>query len=63
MIFFFFGGFGRSYEFSLNADESKVVPFQLTPENLSIVNKEAVLIEPKDKISISIDGSQPDEKK
>jgi len=51
-------GFKRIF---LKANESRIISFQLTPENLSIVNENGTLVEPKGKISISIGGSQPNE--
>jgi beta-glucosidase len=46
----------------LKAGESKVVQFQLTPENLSTVNDNGAMKQNKGKIMISVGGGQPDEK-
>lgn len=45
---------------ALKAGESKTLTFSLTPEELSIVNQEGKLWQPKGKIAISIGGGQPD---
>jgi beta-glucosidase len=46
---------------SLKAGESKVVQFQLTPQDLSLVNTEGRLVQPAGKITISAGGCQPDD--
>ncbi len=45
---------------SLKAGESKTLTFSLTPEELSIVNPEGKLWQPKGKVMLSIGGGQPD---
>ena len=47
---------------SLKAGETKVVSFELTPDNLSVVTEKGELVEPKGKVTISVGGSQPGEK-
>jgi beta-glucosidase len=47
---------------SLKAGESKIVQFQLTPENLSTVDDKGVLKQNKGKMMISVGGGQPGEK-
>jgi beta-glucosidase len=44
---------------SLKAGESKTITFQLTPEDLSVVNENGTLTQLKGKISISAGGGQP----
>jgi len=44
---------------SLKAGESKVVTFNLTANDLSLVNEEGKLYQPKDKLMISVGGGQP----
>jgi beta-glucosidase len=46
----------------LKAGESKLLSFQLTPEDLSTVNDKGALIQSKGKIMISVGGGQPDTK-
>lgn len=53
-------GFSR---ISLNAGESKIVEFTLTPQDLSYINSKGESIEFNGKLEISIGGSQPDETK
>lgn len=48
---------------ALNAGESKTVTFELTPEELSLVNAEGKLWQPKGETVISIGGGQPDVKR
>ncbi len=43
----------------LKAGESKNISFTLTPEDLSLVNEDGKLYQPKGKITISIGGGQP----
>ncbi|HEY1113912.1 MAG TPA: glycoside hydrolase family 3 C-terminal domain-containing protein [Chitinophagaceae bacterium] len=50
-------GFKRIF---LKAGESRVVTFELTPEQLSIANDQGVMIQPKGKVRISVGGCQPD---
>ncbi len=52
-------GFKRIF---LKAGESKMVQFQLSPENLSTVDDKGTLKQRKGKIMISVGGGQPDEK-
>ncbi len=47
---------------SLKAGESKMLSFELTPENLSVITDKGVMIQPKGKFLISVGGSQPGEK-
>jgi beta-glucosidase len=47
---------------SLKAGESKIVQFQLTPENLSTVDDKGMMKQNKGKIMISVGGGQPGEK-
>ena len=49
-------GFQRIY---LKAGESKVVKFQLSAADLSLVNENGELKQPKGKVSISVGGGQP----
>jgi beta-glucosidase len=44
---------------NLKAGESKVIMFELTPEQLSIVGEDGRMYQPKDKLMISIGGGQP----
>ncbi len=44
---------------SLKAGESKVLSFELTAEQLSLVNKEGKMYQPKGKLMISVGGGQP----
>lgn len=44
---------------ALKAGESKTLKFQLSPENLSLVNDQGGLVQLKENISISIGGGQP----
>jgi beta-glucosidase len=44
---------------SLKAGESRTITFQLTPEDMSIVNENGTLTQLKGKISISAGGGQP----
>ncbi len=53
-------GFQRIF---LKAGESKMVRFQLTPQDLSIVNEKGLLYQPKGKILISVGGGQPEKNK
>lgn len=50
-------GFKRIF---LKAGESRVVTFELTPEQLSIANDKGILIQPEGNLRISVGGSQPD---
>jgi beta-glucosidase len=52
-------GFQRIF---LKAGESKTVSFTLSPEQLSIVDEDGKMEEPKGKVVISIGGGQPDVK-
>lgn len=45
----------------LKAGESKVVEFSLTPQELSVIDEQGKMKQPKGKIAVSIGGSQPDE--
>ncbi|MEI9957236.1 MAG: glycoside hydrolase family 3 C-terminal domain-containing protein [Ferruginibacter sp.] len=47
---------------ALKAGESKMVEFNLTPDQLSLVNEKGELVELKDKLVISVGGGQPDVK-
>jgi beta-glucosidase len=53
-------GFKRIF---LKAGESKLVQFELTPQDLSVANDNGAYKSLKGKIAISIGGGQPDEKK
>ncbi|WP_127132779.1 glycoside hydrolase family 3 C-terminal domain-containing protein [Pseudoflavitalea rhizosphaerae] len=44
---------------ALKAGESRMVEFTLSPEMLSVVNKEGKLVQPTEKIWISVGGGQP----
>jgi beta-glucosidase len=44
---------------NLTAGESKVVNFELTPDQLSLVGEDGKMYQPKDKLMISIGGGQP----
>ncbi len=44
---------------SLKAGQSQMVTFTLTPEQLSLVNKDGKLYQPKGKLAISLGGGQP----
>lgn len=44
---------------SLRPGESKSIKFELTPEQLSLVNEEGKMYQPKGKLVISIGGGQP----
>ncbi|MBK5269973.1 MAG: fibronectin type III-like domain-contianing protein, partial [Bacteroidia bacterium] len=50
-------GFKRLF---LKAGESKTVSFELSPEDISVVDEDGNLINATGKITISIGGSQPD---
>ena len=50
-------GFKRIF---LKAGESKVVTFELTPEQLSIANDQGRMIQPQGKVRLNVGGSQPD---
>lgn len=45
---------------ALKAGESRNIQFLLTPETLSVVNKDGKLGQPTERISISVGGGQPD---
>jgi len=47
---------------ALKAGESKMVEFNLTPDQLSLVNEKGELVELNDKLVISVGGGQPDVK-
>jgi beta-glucosidase len=47
---------------SLKAGESKKLRFELTPEQLSLVDENGKMYQPADKIMISVGGGQPGEK-
>lgn len=44
---------------TINKGESKIVSFRLSPEQLSLIDEQGKLFEPKGKIMISIGGGQP----
>ncbi len=44
---------------ALNAGESKIISFNLSPEQLSLYNEKGDLYQPKGNISISLGGGQP----
>ncbi|MGN6417944.1 MAG: glycoside hydrolase family 3 C-terminal domain-containing protein [Pseudobacter sp.] len=44
---------------SLKAGESRNIQFVLSPETLSVVNKDGKLVQPTERISISVGGGQP----
>ena len=44
---------------SLKSGQSKVIKFELTPEQLSLVDETGKMYQPKDKLMISIGGGQP----
>jgi beta-glucosidase len=47
---------------ALKAGESKIVQFQLTPQNLSIADEKGMYKPVKGKVSVSVGGGQPDQK-
>jgi beta-glucosidase len=47
---------------NLKSGESRSVAFTLTPDMLSVVNKDGKLVQPSEKIWISVGGGQPDVK-
>jgi len=44
---------------SLKAGETKTISFTLTPEQLSLVNEDGKMLEPKGKVVLSVGGGQP----
>jgi len=44
---------------ALKTGESKLIKFELTPEQLSLVDENGKMYQPKDKVMISIGGGQP----
>ena len=49
-------GFQRIY---LKAGQSKLIRFTITPDQLSLVDKEGKMYQPKEKMNISVGGGQP----
>ena len=47
---------------SLKAGETRTISFRLNPEQLSLVNKDGALYQPKGKLMISVGGGQPGQK-
>ncbi|HSN62059.1 MAG TPA: fibronectin type III-like domain-contianing protein, partial [Ferruginibacter sp.] len=43
----------------LKAGQSKLIRFTITPEQLSLVNKDGKMYQPKGKMNISVGGGQP----
>jgi beta-glucosidase len=47
---------------ALKAGESKTIQFELSPQDLSIIDDKGIMKQPKGKLIISIGGGQPDTK-
>jgi beta-glucosidase len=44
---------------ALRAGESRMVNFELTPQQMSVVAENGMLVQPRGKLTISVGGGQP----